>query len=51
MNHLRRIASLPGVRAVLLRPAVRRGVASVLALRFLAVAFRTTSPVTVIVER
>jgi FkbM family methyltransferase len=44
MNLLRRIASLPGLRNVLLQPAVRRFVASVLALRFLKAAFLTTTP-------
>ncbi|MCL2541993.1 MAG: FkbM family methyltransferase [Nocardioidaceae bacterium] len=44
MNLLRRIACLPGLRAVLLRPAVRRRVAGVLALRFLAVAWCTDAP-------
>lgn len=45
MNRLRRIASLPGVRRVLLHPAVRRRVAAVLALRFLRAARLTTTPV------
>lgn len=44
MNLLRRIASLPGIRAVLLRPGVRRRLAAVLALRFMVVARQTTSP-------
>ncbi|RYB94634.1 FkbM family methyltransferase [Nocardioides oleivorans] len=44
MNLLRRIASLPGLRAVLLRPAVRRVIASLLALRFLRAALLTTTP-------
>lgn len=44
MNSLRRIATLPGLRAVLLRPGVRRRVASVLALRFQAAALSTTTP-------
>lgn len=48
MNRLRRFASLPGVRAVLLRPGVRRRVASVLALRFLVAAWATTRPFTVL---
>ena len=45
MNLLRRIASLPGLRRVLLHPAVRRQVAAVLALRFAVAARRTTTPV------
>jgi FkbM family methyltransferase len=49
MNHLRRVASLPVLRAVLLRPAVRRRVAGVLALRFLVAATRTTTPAAVVV--
>ena len=44
MNSLRRIATLPGLRAVLLRPGVRRRVASVLALRFQVAALSTTTP-------
>jgi FkbM family methyltransferase len=48
MNHLRRLASLPGLRSVLLRPGVRRRVASLLALRFLVAAFRTTTPLAVV---
>lgn len=44
MNLLRRIATLPGVRHVLLRPTVRRRVASVLALRFLRAALLTSKP-------
>ena len=44
MNLLRRIASLPGVRRVLLHPAVRRRVAALLALRFAVAARRTTTP-------
>jgi FkbM family methyltransferase len=44
MNLLRRIASLPGVRKVLLHPAVRRRIAAVLALRFMVAARRTTTP-------
>lgn len=44
MNLLRRIASLPVVRDVLLRPRVRGAIASVLALRFLRVALLTTTP-------
>jgi FkbM family methyltransferase len=48
MNVLRRVASLPGVRRVLLRPQVRRRLASLLALRFLVAAFATTTPVTVL---
>ena len=43
MNLLRRIATLPGIRHVLLRPTTRRRVASVLALRFLRAALLTTS--------
>jgi FkbM family methyltransferase len=46
MNLLRRLASVPGLRAVLLRPRVRRTIASVLALRFLRVASATTAPLT-----
>jgi FkbM family methyltransferase len=45
VNLLRRIASLPGLRVVLLNPAVRRRVAAVLALRFAWAARRTTTPV------
>lgn len=45
MNLLRRFASLPAVRAVLLRPRVRSALASVLALRFLRAAGLTTSPI------
>ena len=45
MNLLRRIASLPGLRQVLLQPRVRRTIASVLALRFLRAALLTTTPV------
>ena len=44
MNLLRRIASLPGLRLVLLHPAVRRRVAALLALRFAVAARRTTTP-------
>lgn len=44
MNLLRWIASLPGLRGVLLRPGVRSVVASLLALRFLRAAFLTTTP-------
>lgn len=44
MNLLRRIASLPGLRSVLLRPGVRAAIASVLALRFLRAALLTTTP-------
>ena len=44
MNRLRRLASLPGVRRVLLYPPVRRRVAAVLALRFLTAAWVTTTP-------
>lgn len=49
MNLLRRIASLPGLRAVLLRPRVRSMIASVLALRFLRVAGLTATPVRFVV--
>ena len=49
MNLLRRVASLPGLRAVLLQPQIRKIVASILALRFLRAAFLTTSPVRFIV--
>jgi FkbM family methyltransferase len=45
MNLLRRIASLPGLRNVLLQPRIRHMVASILALRFLRVAGLTTRPV------
>lgn len=45
MNTLRRIASLPGIRGVVLRPGVRSAVASMLALRFLRAALLTTTPV------
>ncbi|MFL6176135.1 MAG: FkbM family methyltransferase [Ornithinibacter sp.] len=48
MNLLRRTASLPGVRAVLLSPRVRRVLASVLALRFLTAAWATTRPFAVL---
>lgn len=44
MNMLRRLASLPGLRSVLLRPRVRRTIASLLALRFLRAALLTTMP-------
>ena len=44
MNLLRRIATLPGIRNILLRPTTRRRVASVLALRFLRAALLTTAP-------
>lgn len=44
MNLLRRVASMPGLRSVLLRPRVRRAVASMLALRFLRAALLTTRP-------
>ena len=44
MNLLRRIATLPGIRHVLLQPTTRRRIASVLALRFLRAALLTTSP-------
>ena len=46
MNLLRRVASLPGIRAVLLQPRIRSTIASVLALRFLRVAWMTTTPLT-----
>ncbi len=49
MNLLRRTASLPGLRAVLLRPGVRRRLASLLALRFLVAALRTNAPLSVVV--
>jgi FkbM family methyltransferase len=48
MNLLRRVASLPGIRGVLLQPGVRRRVASLLALRFLAAAWVTTQPLSVL---
>lgn len=44
MNLLRRIASAPGLRTLLLQPRVRRAIASLLALRFLRVAVVTTTP-------
>lgn len=44
MNLLRRIATLPGIRHVLLQPTTRRRIAAVLALRFLRAALLTTSP-------
>lgn len=44
MNLLRRLASLPGLRRVLLRPGVRRRLAALLALRFALAARRTTTP-------
>lgn len=44
MNALRRLASLPGLRAVLLHPPVRRRVAALLAVRFLVAAWVTTTP-------
>jgi FkbM family methyltransferase len=44
VNWLRRIASLPGLRVVLLQPAVRRRLAAVLALRFAVAARHTTAP-------
>ena len=49
MNLLRRIATLPGIRHVLLQPTTRRRVASVLALRFLRAALLTASPVRFVV--
>jgi FkbM family methyltransferase len=45
MNLLRRFASLPVIRDVLLRPRIRSTIASFLALRFLRVALLTTTPV------
>jgi FkbM family methyltransferase len=45
MNLLRRTATLPGLRRVLLRPEVRRVVASLLAVRFLRAALLTTTPI------
>ena len=48
MNFLRRAASIPGVRVVLLQPDVRRAVASVLSLRFLVAAWVTTKPFAVL---
>jgi FkbM family methyltransferase len=44
MNLLRRLASLPVLRDILLRPRTRRAIASVLALRFLRASALTTSP-------
>ncbi len=44
MNQLRRFASLPGVRRVLLHPRIRRLAASILGLRYLLGAFETTKP-------
>ena len=49
MNLLRRLASLPVLRAVLLQPRVRRALAGILALRFLRAAFLTTSPLRFVV--
>jgi FkbM family methyltransferase len=49
MNLLRRVASLPGLRGVLLRPRVRHLVASMLALRFLVAAAVTTQPLRLVV--
>lgn len=49
MNVLRRIAALPGVRVILLRPGTRRRIASVLALRFLRAAWLTPQPVRFVV--
>ncbi|MDO4918769.1 FkbM family methyltransferase [Kocuria sp.] len=48
MNALRRVADLPGIRAVVLRPGVRRRIARVLAARFLVGAWCTTTPWTVL---
>ena len=45
MNLLRRIASLPLLRSVLLHPRVRRVLAGLLSVRFLSAAFVTTHPV------
>lgn len=50
MNLLRRIASLPGLRRVLLRPAVRRRLAALLMLRFALAARRVTAPWTLLRE-
>ena len=44
MNLLRRIATLPGIRVVLLHPTVRKRLAAVLALRFAVAAWATTTP-------
>lgn len=44
MNLLRRLASLPGIRVLLLHPAVRSRIAAVLALRYALAARRTTTP-------
>lgn len=44
MNGLRRLASLPLLRRVLLQPTVRRCLARVLSARFLVAAFVTTEP-------
>ncbi len=49
MNLLRRIASLPVLRNVLLRPGTRRAIASLLALRFLRAALLTATPVRFVV--
>lgn len=49
MNLLRRIASLPFLRRLVLHPAVRRRIASLLALRFLKAAVLTESPVRFVV--
>ena len=47
MNLLRRIASLPGARVVLLDSRVRRALASVPRLRFLTTGWVTTRPLPV----
>ncbi len=50
MNLLRRVASLPGLRTVLLQAGVRRRVAALLALRFLLVARRVDRPLRLVLN-
>jgi FkbM family methyltransferase len=50
VNLLRRIASLPGLRVVLLHPAVRHRIAAILAVRFALAARRTTTPFRLLVR-
>lgn len=50
MNLLRRIASLPGLRAALLHPAVRRRIAGLLGLRFLTAALAVDRPLTLVLN-
>jgi len=49
MNLLRRIASLPVIRRVVLHPTARRRIATVLALRFLRAALLTETPLRFVV--